>query len=241
MNKRGIELSVNFLVMLILAIVVFGFGIKLVYSMFSSSMNKIESLDQNSEQQIMSMLSSGKKVAIPIYKKTTVRGKPVVFGVGIYNSLEGQGSDDEFVVRVGDGTYNAAWTGIHATYPRLFNPDGTEVTDTNKRSKVSLLEPFKATKTKTATDGYKVNIQKNKGQVVSIPVSVDKNAEAGTYVFDVFVCAQSFSGSYDIGVYGDYCNARKINTGHDYGDPSTLLNTEELYDNSVHQIIIEVR
>ena len=37
LNKRGIELSLNFLVVLIISIVIFGFGVKFIYNLSSQA------------------------------------------------------------------------------------------------------------------------------------------------------------------------------------------------------------
>lgn len=96
-NKKGIELSANFLVILILSIVIFGGGLALVNKFFKSASEKQTELDQSTLNEIEKLLNDGSKVAIPIHKKEMKIGDEQLFGLGIYNVL---GSQHEFTVTV---------------------------------------------------------------------------------------------------------------------------------------------
>lgn len=85
MNKKGFELSINFIVILIITIVVFSAGIYITQRIFQEA-NKIKAqLDSDSEANIRILLDRGERFAIPISTKETKPGQTVTFGVGLLN------------------------------------------------------------------------------------------------------------------------------------------------------------
>jgi hypothetical protein len=90
MNKKGMELSINFIVMLILAIAVFGGGLAFINKFFSIAQDEEARLDQETTREIEKLLNDGSKIGIPMDSKEVTVGKPVVYGLGIYNILPGE-------------------------------------------------------------------------------------------------------------------------------------------------------
>ncbi len=90
MNKRGIELSVNFLVITVIAIVVFGFGVYFVYQLFFSSQTVISEIDERTRAETERLLRvEGAKVAIPYTSLTATRRNHAQFGIGVLNINSG--------------------------------------------------------------------------------------------------------------------------------------------------------
>jgi len=87
-NKKGIELGINFIVMLILAVVVFSFGLIFVRQLFSEAEGIKEQLDRDTEQQIEQLLDRGQRVAFPISSRDVNAGQSAIFGLGILNVLD---------------------------------------------------------------------------------------------------------------------------------------------------------
>jgi len=87
MNKKGIEIAINFIVMLILAVTVFGFGLFFVRNLFSEAGEIKAQLDRDSERNIELLLSRGERVAFPISSKEINAGDAAVFGLGVLNVL----------------------------------------------------------------------------------------------------------------------------------------------------------
>lgn len=85
MNKKAIELSVNFIVILIIALTVFSFGIKLSYDLMSHAEEIREDVDESTQREIEAALTGGNIVSIPINHKESKIGKSVTFGLGIFN------------------------------------------------------------------------------------------------------------------------------------------------------------
>jgi len=85
LNKKGIELSINFMVMLILALVVFGFGVKFVADLFTQAEEIRLQLDKNTEAQIEALLDRGDRFVIPIQTRDTEAGSVALFALGVLN------------------------------------------------------------------------------------------------------------------------------------------------------------
>ncbi len=85
MNKKAIELSVNFIVMLILAIVVFGFGLFFVRKVFTEAGAIKAQLSDDAEKRVELLLDRGERVAFPITNKDVAAGDVAIFGLGILN------------------------------------------------------------------------------------------------------------------------------------------------------------
>ncbi|MBN1544399.1 hypothetical protein JW898_02965 [Candidatus Woesearchaeota archaeon] len=82
-NKKGIELSINFIVMLILAVAVFAGGLMFAAKFFGQAEQIRGSLDAQTEKQIEKLLDSGSPVVIPLSTKEIFRNKFDTFGVGV--------------------------------------------------------------------------------------------------------------------------------------------------------------
>jgi predicted RecA/RadA family phage recombinase len=102
-DKKGFELTISFIVSLILAIAVLGGSLVLVNKFFGVAQQEKASIDAQTESQIISMLSGGSKVAIPVNRVEAKTGKLVTFGVGILNVLRNTPTDsDTFVIKASD-------------------------------------------------------------------------------------------------------------------------------------------
>jgi hypothetical protein len=88
-NKRGIELSINFIVMLILAIAVFAGGLVFASKFFGHAEKMRDNLDAQTEKQIEKLLDSGSPVVIPISNKEIFRNKFDTFGIGVLAKFNG--------------------------------------------------------------------------------------------------------------------------------------------------------
>ncbi len=163
-NKKAIELSVNFLVILIIAIVVFGFGIYLVFKFFGAAPDITEGISSQLQQEINQMLSQGEKVALPINQQTVQDGKGYTFWLGISNMLN-NAETNSFT--------------ISANLNKFIAPDDTVYTSgtifNNAKAKLNIIYVL----------SY---VLKNGGQKsIPIAVSVLRGAPSGNYIIDVLV------------------------------------------------------
>jgi len=117
--KKGIELSLNFLVTIIIALVIFGFGIKFI-SNLTSDVTELESLTtEQLDKRIENLVCGTEKVCIGTNKKTIQKGNFDVFGIKIINILESQ----EFNINIG--------------VSKIIK-DNEEITDQNELNKVQI-------------------------------------------------------------------------------------------------------
>jgi uncharacterized membrane protein len=89
-SKKGIELSINFIVMLILALAVFAGGLMFAAKFFGQAEKVRSNLDAQTEKQIEKLLDSGSPVVLPISTKEIFRNKFDTFGLGILAKANGK-------------------------------------------------------------------------------------------------------------------------------------------------------
>ena len=96
-NKKGVEIAANTLVILIISILIFGYGLYFLYSTWSSVEEQQKIIDSNLKTQIDSLLKSeNKKILVYPLSQQAKSGKMISFGIGIKN-LDSQ--DAEFTIK----------------------------------------------------------------------------------------------------------------------------------------------
>ncbi len=159
MNKRGIALSINFLVIIIISIVVFGSGIAFLYKLMGSAEEFKGSLDTKTAEQLNRLLvDQGQKVALPRQSVQTEAGKISTFGVGILNIQESK-YGTKFTVKI------QASVAVDKDQKPLSLP-GKEWLIYNSGPYV---------------------IKENEHKSIPLGISVPKTAKKGTYIFNVNV------------------------------------------------------
>jgi len=84
MNKKGLELSINFIVVVILALVVFGLGLVLFKSVFSESQDLTDKVTEDTERRLNNLLIKGDElVIIPNFVQGIKPGDSHQFPLGI--------------------------------------------------------------------------------------------------------------------------------------------------------------
>lgn len=163
-KKAAIQLSVNFLVVIIISIIVLSMGFLLLNRMTSGGAEQVSEMDAKLESQIERLLTdSSLPVAIPIRQKEIARGDMDQFGVGVVN-YEDEGST-EFSV------------GVHAD--ECFDEEGNSC----NKDDVKVMSSFDL-----ANDDESKDIEFQKNAKFVVPIKVDDNADSGMYVFNVCVC-----------------------------------------------------
>ena len=86
LRKGAIELSVNFFVILLISLVIFGFGIKFIYNL-SSQATKLRDLTfDDLDKKIGSLVcGSSERVCVGVDRKTIENGNFDIFGIRILN------------------------------------------------------------------------------------------------------------------------------------------------------------
>jgi hypothetical protein len=82
-GKRALELSINFLVIIIFSLGILGLSVALFNKFFRGAQDIQENYDKQTEEEMEKLLLAGKKVAIPFIRKEVQPGESAVFGLGI--------------------------------------------------------------------------------------------------------------------------------------------------------------
>ncbi len=103
-DKKGLELSLTVIVVIIISIIVFIGGITFAWKMFKGAEEIKAGIDKQTRDQIEAMLREGTElVAIPINTKSASLGSDATFWLGIRNIHQ----DQEFYVRIDfEGIYD---------------------------------------------------------------------------------------------------------------------------------------
>lgn len=96
-HKKGIELSVNFLVVIIISLAMLGMAVVFFNKFFAGAKTIQASYDKQTEEELESLLVQGKKVAIPFTREEIRAGETAVFGLGILNVA---GGEREFFIEI---------------------------------------------------------------------------------------------------------------------------------------------
>lgn len=180
-SKKGFELSINFLVILILTVATFGGGLILARKMFSSAGDIKDKISDQQEKQIQEMMLNGDElVVLPVNKKTLSMNSHGVVGLGINNVLKSNGISKSNTFRVG----------VKLSTVQFKDQAGTSCFNSATRawtqSESCGMNPNNFIKM-IATD-YPVNV--NDQYVVEIPLIIPKTGYRGTYVYNVNVSYQ---------------------------------------------------
>lgn len=158
-GRKGIELSVNFIVMLVLAIAVFGGSLAFATKFFTKAESMRANLDAETERQIEKLLDSGSPVVLPISTKEIFRKKYDTFGLGILAKYPTDGTVGKYIVE-------------YSSNGRI-NKDKTK--DTGDYSDWLQVSPAS------------LDLKKNEKGRVLILVTVPADAVGGTYIFQFTV------------------------------------------------------
>jgi len=176
MNKRGaLQLSVNFLVIIIICIAVFSMSVYILNRFFIHAETIKMVYDERTEKEIERLLDDGSKVAIPFDRKTIYNGEFKTFGIGVLNILN-SGSSNTFEINV--------------HFNQAFNKRSVKICDILDSSSCGSPDQWLQTTGDTGFIGSGVTIQKtiknNEQEKFLLGVGV-KGAPAGTYIFDLNV------------------------------------------------------
>jgi hypothetical protein len=178
MHKKAMELSINFIVMLIIALVVFGMGLVLFKKFFVAADDIKQNLDDQTRKELQAkMMASSDEVVIYPTEFTVQKGKSDVIGVGILNI----GTQTSF--------------NIKSEYISCYNRDGQDITDqcspSDGSNPIGLYDPL----------GRDVTVLPNKREIFDMPFKV--NSDVGTAKFSVKITVTGTSQNYNSLVYID--------------------------------------
>lgn len=180
MNKKAIEISVNFFVILVISIVVFVGGIVLTSKFMNIISGEEARIDREMESKIRDIFMDGYIVAIPIDTYWVRRGNFQTIGLGVYNTLSD--GTDEFRVAM---SFRRAYDTINMEMDAVSNPPAPDCTDTYCFIDENWI---------FGREDQSFSIGTNQYELVPLVVTVDGNMDlnkktrSGTYEFNVCVC-----------------------------------------------------
>ena len=102
MNKRAVELSINFLVVVVISIVVLGLGIRLLYNLYGGAVELRDISLEDIDKQIGALICEGTESAcIGKDTQTIKRGDLGIFGLKILNLVDSPTTDFEITAKKG--------------------------------------------------------------------------------------------------------------------------------------------
>ncbi|MBW2974967.1 hypothetical protein KY366_04585 [Candidatus Woesearchaeota archaeon] len=175
MNKKSaLQLSVSFIVIIIICLVVFISSIYIVRRFFTHAEDIKRIYDERAEKEIERLLDDGSRVAIPFDRKTIVNGDFNTFGIGVLNML-GTGPSNKFMINI---SFNKAYDRLDSLICQSSDPN----TDSCGNPETWL----QTTAGIGDESGIIKMIRNNEQEKFLLGIGV-KNAPAGTYIFDVVV------------------------------------------------------
>jgi hypothetical protein len=156
-KKAALQLPLNMLVVIILAVVIFSMGVYLLYTIYGKSVAWKEMTDEQLDKQIEAVLCD-KPVCLATTYKKIFRGEFKVIGLRIYSNIQ-----DPESFR------------ITADLNKVFNKTNDEITSI-AQDKINIL-PRERT----------IYLDAKKETSMGIGIEVEKNAPSGTYVINVGV------------------------------------------------------
>ena len=158
-NKKGMELSITFLVGLIIGVVLLSLGLVFTYKLFAgvSDVEKM-GLPNYFEIEAENCVQRGDRACIPEIKKQTETTKTASFGV-IVNNIYGETKNFKLFVK----------------FRRGETENGQMITSID-------------TKEWTFPDYESLELENNEDTTIEIPIRPPKKTDSGTYVFNVNVC-----------------------------------------------------
>ncbi|HLF54128.1 MAG TPA: hypothetical protein VI612_00215 [Candidatus Nanoarchaeia archaeon] len=165
-HKKGLEMSIGLIVVLILSVLIFSLSLYMVFNWFGKAEVLKAEIDKQTQEQIKAVLASGNTlVAIPIPIQQAKRGGSVNFGIGVRNVAEARDFS-------GAISFSGAYT-----------PDGRSISVNEEYLPKNWLGNFNVIQT--------FSLKKNEQKLIPILIKVHTNVAEGVatpkgdYVFNV--------------------------------------------------------
>jgi len=215
-RKKGIELSINFIVMIILILVIFTSSVYIVNKFFGQAQEMHAQLDEQTRQRINALLNERDTVVLPDSIRTVSIGDNVIFELGIWNiGVAGAGQETTFI--------------INLTYDKSFDKNENEMMCGNNIPSNQPCGNFFYT---AYFSPWTIKNTEKKADAILIRPEIITNQggpKSGSHIFNVAVCATDNNGQ----MLGD-----QVCDGKDNGGPGSRK--DELYDQRIHKITINI-
>ncbi len=180
MKKATLELSMGFIVTIIISVVVLSLGIAFVYRMYNSTIPMPKSLDKQISELIAESLEPGNRCFIPFSNQKIPRKTAKGFGIGIMNTIPGK-------------KY------FHVDYKlsKFVNSEGNT-------------EPLPTENFKIMFPEQNVVVKNNEKKSLMLVFVAERAAKIGSYFIDVNICSSSSGFPAHCDSSNKYCPTQKI-------------------------------
>jgi hypothetical protein len=171
-SKKGLEMSIGLIVLLILSIIIFSLSIHFLFKWFGSAEELKAEIDKSTQEQIINALKSGNQlVAIPLAIQEVKRGSTTTFGVGVRNIA----AEKQF--------------SMATTFSGAYLPNGNVICRAGESCAAYIEEHWLGSFSTTPTFSLKKNEQKIIPILVKAGLNIDTSTTApkGEYTFNVCV------------------------------------------------------
>ena len=164
-NKKAMDLAINFIVMLVLAMAIFGVGIFFVTKVFGQVDKQGDVLDQQTKTMLENKLrDSSLPVAFGKFKQTVKKGENVKFALGIANNEE---LEQKFIISI--ECAKAVKNGEEVEFPCPIPPKDKKISvdgkDYNKE----------------------ISIDGKDYKTTALLFAINKDIKSATYIYNVIV------------------------------------------------------
>lgn len=210
-NKRGFEMSVGLIVLLILSIIIFSLSIYFLFKWFGSAEELKAEIDKSTQEQIINALKSGNQlVAIPLAIQDVKRGNSVTFGIGVRNVA----AEKQF--------------SVSSTFSGAYLPNGNIICKSGESCAAYIEEHWLGSFATAPTFSLKKNEQKIIPILVKPDLNIDegRTSPKGEYTFNVCV--------YDAPLRSDGTPPAPCSAGQFNNNPAAF------YTAKIYQVTVKV-
>ncbi len=180
MNKKGLSIAINQVVIIIISLVILGLGITIAFKVVNTADSQLPAISQQTQTQLERVLSSGKIVEIPSSTKSGGAKDLTIFNLGIKN--------DPFV------TQNNNSFQVIISFNKAIKRTGAEICTTQACKHGALIDAliipeFNLLGFNSIEQTF--NIRENEIKAISFGVQPKQNefySGTGQYFYNVCVC-----------------------------------------------------
>ncbi|MBI3051098.1 hypothetical protein HYY74_01435 [Candidatus Woesearchaeota archaeon] len=163
-GKKGIELSINFVVIIVLSVVMLGFGLTLLYKSVGSAWQSVESIGGCDDSAVNDLLGSQRIAICPSTIEKAHRSKAYTAYVGVKNTGTAA-MDFKVALRAESGV----------------DPQGQKIPDSYMANNRVIFTFEK--------DDNNFPLQPNERKIMPVIAKIPSNTKPGTYYIGMNVCS----------------------------------------------------
>lgn len=183
-KKAAVQLSVNFIVLTVLALITLGIGFYIVTEIFTTAEKYQAQLDEQTQEQIRATLEKGEILSLPITSYTIRRGEKDIIPFGVRNNL---GEESTFYISV--------------TCTEAIDSEENELCAINDGKSCTIAETSYCSDW-IVLDTEKETLENRESLAVGLFVRVPDDAPSGIFGYSVKVCTGNFCDESSSTQYG---------------------------------------